>query len=594
MSKKKAKKISGYPVSYAQRRMWFLSQLESESLLNNTGIIANLVGEIELKYLEKAFRDLVKRHEAFRTNFFQADDGQIIQFIHSAKISKINYYDISNTRKNKIKLQKELIRENTEKRFNLEDDLLIRISLIKKFPLNYCIVITNHHIISDAWALAFFWNELSTLYQAYRKGEKVVLPELTVQYKDYAAWEQTNSFLQKHEQQKKYWLKRLTDAPSLTGLPLDFVRPATQTYNNRSLEKKFEKKTINQIELICAELKVTWYTFFLAMFIVLLQKLSRESDIVVGTYVANRDQSEMERVIGILLNNIAIRTAPDSQKTFRKFIKEVNQVVLDAMKNKEYPFEKLIDELKIRREASHAPIFNTVFQIFNKDTNLLEGVFPDHKKKVEFFNSNFFQHDIVLRIGIEEDMVKFDFNYNADLFNKNSALMMVDAYYNLVNGVVKCLDKKIVDIRLFKAKVENKFKDKTLNNFSENFNFDSKKNDYKNYVDIEGEIIKIWQKVLGVEKINRSDNFFHLGGHSLKLIQVFDQLNSRYPGRVSVAELFNYFTVSSLARHIGRNEAIESGLSIKRHYKKEVFDLLEKVKEGKLSLEKAAEELAEM
>lgn len=586
----KKTKITGFPASYAQRRMWFLSRLETDKLLNNSTIKAFLTGELDAKILEKSLQAIIKRHEAFRTNFFQTETGEVIQSIHPTRQIKMVYEDISQiTVENKKTRQRELTRDNTSRIFNLSQDELIRVSLVKIKQNKHLLLITLHHIISDAWTLAFFWDELSSIYDSLKNSTPLNLPPLPVQYKDYAGWEQSPDYLERFLAQKKYWQKVLAKAPTMTLLPLDFPRPTVQTYHHSLLKYIFSKTEKEKIEEICADLQVTPYTFFLSAYFILLHELSSADDVVVGTYVANRDQAEMERVAGILLNNIAIRMRFKSDATLDEFIVDTNHKVLMAMKNKDYPFEKILEELGIKREASHAPLFNTVFQLFNRDTNLLQKTFSKCEKKVDFFNSNFFQHDLIIQVGIWESHIVLDLNFSTDLFRRATAKQIATSYQKIIRKICQKRNIKISNLKLFSKNEKLVLNQKVKNNYV-TCPIDKDNKVVSQTQEKTEEIVKgVWCDVLGIEKIDRHDSFFALGGHSLLLIQIHDKLNNYFPGHLNIADLFRYYTVSALADFLVNER--KSPDHKPKSSRIEFNRLLSAVKNREMSIENVVEEL---
>ena len=585
---------SGFPVSYAQRRMWFLSRLESKKLLNNSSIKAWLEGDLQVNFFKKAFQTLVARHETFRTNFFQASGGEVIQVVNRFEKVRFNYHDLRLFEPaEKRRLSREAELDNIKHKFDLSRDNLIRASLIRLTEKKYIFIMTLHHIVSDAWTLALFWNELSEVYECFVTGLPLGLPPLAIQYKDYAVWEQSSEYLQQFSGQKKYWLNNLHGAPALTVLPLDFPRPQVQTYNHGAVIVHLERGLVNEIDRICQRLNVTNYTFLLACFVIFLKNLNNASDVVVGTYVANRDQAELERVAGTLLNNLAIRSFPESQKSLVEFISDLNQTVLAAMSNKEYPFEKLIEDLKIERSANHAPLFNIVFQVFTHDMNFIEKTFSGFKKKIDLFNSDFFQHDIVVRIGISEKKFGFNFNYNKDLFSQHTAQQLALGFKKAIELNTRAYDKKLGSIKIFSDSEIKNFTKKCFAGSRNSQLNNSEKPINQEQADIEKQIISIWQEVLLVKRISREDDFFRLGGHSLKLIQVYDRLEQIFPGEISIAELFNYFTVASLGEHLS-NKIKLGKQPIKFDSKKEFAQIIDAVKHRRSTIEEAVDRIWEI
>lgn len=455
----KQNKILAYPLSYAQRRIWFLSQMELGSLSYNIGLLIEIFEEVDIEKMQAVFSQLVKKHEGLRTNFISTENGEPVQVLNkNNKINRLVYFDLTNV-ENKERKRKEIIKENSNFNFNLAEDSLIRICLIKLAENKYQFLVVMHHIISDIWSLAIFGNEFLLLYSQKMKikgrhGFK--LSPLSMQYKEYATWEQSEEFKKKIIRAEKYWLTKLSGTLPVLDLPCDRSRTLQQSYETKSETLKFNKELITAVNKFCNEKNVTTYIFLLAVFKLLLSRLSAQKDLIVGTYAANRDLPELDGVLGCFLNNLAIRTNIDWQDKFSIFLENVKEEVLSAMDNKEYPFELLIEKINPVRDMSRAPIFNTVFQMFSNDDRLKLNFFGNTGAKDFVFDNGMSQFDLTLKIFAGDNRMTLVLAYNSWLFKKTSANRFLGYFEKIVKEILQDADKQISEID-FLSSAEKKF-----------------------------------------------------------------------------------------------------------------------------------------
>ena len=455
-------KILAYPLSSAQRRIWILSRLESGALSYNIGSLININEELDIALMQKTLDNLVARHEVLRTNFIVSEKNEPVQIVLPKMKNEIAFYDISSEMNIREKRQK-LLKDNADYQFDLQKDSLVRVCIIKKKPRHYDFFVIMHHIISDIWSLAIFGNEFFHFYNQQKKGSRheYIPKKLNIQYKDYATWEQGLENQQKLQKQEEYWLKELSGELPILDLPIDRPRSILQTYKTKNESLKIGQDLTVKINRLCQEQSLTPYLFLLSVYNLLLHKLSFSRDIIVGTYSANRDLAELESVIGVFLNNLAIRTSIKPEASFSDLSAQVKEKVLSAIENKEYPFEKLIEKINPARDLARAPIFNTVFQMFSDDDRLKINFFGQAGQRNFVFDNGMSQFDLTMKIFADEKRLKLVLSYNNYLFKKETAQIFLKYYEEILKQLVEDSQKTIADIEIVPAtwrkKINQKF-----------------------------------------------------------------------------------------------------------------------------------------
>ncbi|MEA2147160.1 MAG: hypothetical protein QOG59_2747, partial [Solirubrobacteraceae bacterium] len=347
--------------SFAQQRMWFLDRLDAGRGTYNVPFLTRLRGPLNGGALELALQALVDRHESLRTVFALVDGvpHQVIKPVARATLNQIDLSEEPDAEPRGLQLIADLARE----RFDLESELPLRAALVKLGDQDHLLAVTLHHIVTDGWSMGVLTRELSELYGAFVAGRAAELPELPIQYADYAAWQQEWMRSGGLEQQLEYWKRTLAGAPSLLELPTDMPRRAEQSFRGATLEETFPRKTLDDVQALGDGEGATLFMTLLAAFTVLLSRYSGQRDIVVGTPVANRSRAELERLIGLLVNTLALRIDVSDNPTFRELVRRVRELSLDAFSNQDVPFEKLIAELNPERSSGHAPVTQVLFAL---------------------------------------------------------------------------------------------------------------------------------------------------------------------------------------------------------------------------------------
>ncbi len=360
------------PLSFAQARLWFLDQLEGENCVYNVPFFWQFSGCLQIAALEQAIREIVQRHEVLRTTF-SVVDGSPIQVIHPAPKLTMQVLDWRQlTEEDQLRKAQQLAKKELQQPFDLSNPPLLRVKLLQLTNQSHLLLLVIHHIVCDGWSMEIFRCELFTLYTAFCTGEPSPLPELSLQYADFAHWQRQWLQGEVLQTQLNYWQKQLAEVPPLLELPTDRPRPSVQTYRGRSEFGEISQDLTQKLKRLSQEAGTTLFMTLLTAFTLLLSRYSRQEDIVVGSAIANRNRREVEPLIGFFVNTLALRTNLQGNPTFLELLLRVKQVTLDAYDHQDLPFEKLVDELGLERSLSHHPLFQVAFSLQNQTQEKLE------------------------------------------------------------------------------------------------------------------------------------------------------------------------------------------------------------------------------
>ncbi|MCP5062018.1 MAG: amino acid adenylation domain-containing protein, partial [Ignavibacteriae bacterium] len=431
---KKYNEKESIPLSFTQRRLWFLDQLDPGQSIYNMPMAMKINGNVDLSIIEKTIDYLADRHETLRTNIIEVNGipQQIIQKNHNIliRVDKLGEFNNSeqNLEVNKIK------QEEASHPFNLETDSLIRFRTAILSDNQFVIFFTMHHIISDGWSVNILLEEFVQSYLALVEKTKPKLPDLSIQYSDFSIWQQQYLVGEVLNKQINYWTTKLEDQPNLLELPLDKQRPINKTFNGSHFSFDIDKETIEHIDEILKTFKITPFMFLIGTFQILLSRLSNQSDISVGTPVANRTQIETEKIIGFFANTLVMRNHVDSNKTISEFFDQVKETALESYENQDVPFEKLVEILKPERDLGHTPLFQIMFVLQNNEE-------PTSNESDTFVvplesESSSTQYDLTLSMSTSSNNWSGTLEYNTDLFEIDTIKSIVKSYQKLVADIV--------------------------------------------------------------------------------------------------------------------------------------------------------------
>jgi hypothetical protein len=416
-----------YPASFSQQRLWFLEQYESYSGLYNIPAAWRILGALDVSALERSLHALIERHEALRTTF-QVVDDMPMQCIRGAQRLDLSPLDLSTSPEPELRAE-ELARAVSQHEFDLAHGPLIHAALLKLTPQHHVLLVTLHHIISDGWSMGIFARELSTLYAASLSGEKAVLPDLPIQYLDYAQWQR--QWLQGDvlQQQLDHWKQVLAGAPATLEMPTDRPRSASLSHKGGSVEFEVSAVLTQRLKFLAEHHQVSLFMLVTAAFKVLLHRHTGQCDLCVGFPVANRQHPDVQELMGFFVNTLVLRTKLDPQQPFSE---------LDATAFQDLPFEKLVDALRPERSQSHSPLFQVMLGFYEDgdaapSTNLdLIGA----TTSVIAHSSRIAKFELTLDLISRGRQLLGEFEYNAELFDRTTIERMAGQYLCLLEAIV--------------------------------------------------------------------------------------------------------------------------------------------------------------
>ncbi len=397
------------PLSFSQQRMWFLQQWEPAAPTFNGARAIRLRGELDADALERSLRAVVHRHESLRTVVAPgAEPRQVVLDDWSFELQA-------------LPVDRELdalLRELAREPFDLTEDLMLRATLLELGAEDHVLLLRLHHIAADAHSDRVLFGELSELYAADRAGRPATLPELPIQYSDFAVWQRDHVRGPLLEELCAYWAGTLEGAPALLPLPIDRPRPPVQRHHGAHHPLALERALADALIELARDEGATFFMAMLAAFATLLYRLTGEPDIVIGSPIANRNHVEVERLIGFFTNTIALRTGLDGNPSFREVLKRARETALGAYAHQDLPFEKVVETLRPARDPGYNPVFQVNFRAQEAQRPSLHLVGLEAEPlSVDIGFSRF---DFALELELRADRLGGYFEYDRDLFDADS------------------------------------------------------------------------------------------------------------------------------------------------------------------------------
>jgi len=422
------------PLSFGQYRLWFLNQLEPNSPVYNIPSAVRLTGSLNVAVLEQSFNEVIRRHEVLRTSFI-SQEGQPIPIIDpntDLTLTIVNLEGLDSERQEaEIKC---LATHEALHPFDLTQSRLLRVMLLRLNQTEYILLLTMHHIISDGWSMGVLIQELAALYEAFFNSKPSPLPELPIQYADFAVWQR--QWLQGAvlERQLTYWKQQLAGAPAVLLLPTERPRPAVQTFTGSQRSLTLSQNLTEALQALSRREGVTLFMTLLTAYKALLCCYTQQFDVLVGTPIANRTSFETEQLIGFFTNTLVLRTDLSGNPSIRELLNRVRQVALGAYLHQDLPFEKLVEELQIERNQSYTPLFQVWFVLHNTPMPLLE--LPGLTLTPLEIESKTIKFDLMLSMWETAAGLNASFEYNADLFTAGTIARMTSHFETLLNQIV--------------------------------------------------------------------------------------------------------------------------------------------------------------
>lgn len=440
------------PLSFAQQRLWFLDQLEGAA--NPTYIIPaayRLSGMVQAGALEQALNAIVQRHETLRTAF-PAVAGKPSQLIHDRLPLSLNRVDLS--RDNRQASLQQCLAAEAMHAFDLARGSLFRATLYTLGEREHVLLLTLHHIIADAWSLEVMLRELDRFYTAFVQGVPAGMPELSVQYADFALWQREWLQGERLDAQTAYWKKQLADAPAYLELPADTPRPAVQRFHGGVERFDLEDTLAARLRALARRHQATLFMTLLAAFAVQLSRYSGQDDIIVGTPVANRNRPELEDLIGFFVNTLALRIklrdAAGVPIGFSALLERIRRTTLDAFAHQDLPFEQLVQALGIARNTSHTPLVQAIFALENRQG--LPGSIGDMAIEALPLDNPIAKFELALVIAETPEGLSGGFEYNSDVFEPETVRAMAGHFKTLLAGIVEQPETSVFRLPLLSAR----------------------------------------------------------------------------------------------------------------------------------------------
>jgi amino acid adenylation domain-containing protein len=429
------------PLSFAQQRLWFLSQLDPASPVYNLSSAYRLRGPLNTTVLERSLNEIVRRHESLRT-MFPVVDGRPVQVVTPHQAFALPVIDLRALgRREKEARAMRLTSEHAQRPFDLAQGPLFRAALVQLTAEESVLLVSMHHIVSDGWSMGVFFRELAALYAAFSSGKASPLPELPVQYTDFAVWQRQWLQGEVLEQQLAYWKQQLAGSPPRLELPADRPRPLTQTYRGARQALVLPPPLSDALRALSQREGVTLFMTLLAAFQTLLSRYTGQPDILVGSPIAGRNRVATEGLIGFFVNTLVLRTDLSGEPTFRQLLHRVREVASEAYMHQDLPFERLVEELQPERILSHSALFQVFFNMLNLGDHRLElpgcvaERFPTPAVESKF--------DLTLYVRDQHGGLHFSLVYNTDLFGQERMAEMLAQWRQLLAQIVAQPDERI-------------------------------------------------------------------------------------------------------------------------------------------------------
>ena len=425
-----------YPVSSAQKRLYILNSLEGGELSYNMLGLMAVEGTIDREKLQQAFLTLIQRHESLRTGFKMAG-GEPVQYVLDHAAFEAEWYQAEEN-------DADLYIRQFIRPFHLEEPPLLRVGLIELQPDRGILMFDMHHIISDGTSMNVLIKEFIRIYE----GE--TLPPLRIQYKDYAVWQTGEARLKEMQNQEAYWSELYSGDVPVLHLPTDYIRPSARGFAGATMHFTLDKQKSAGLKQLASQTESTLYMVLLASYTLLLSKYSGQEDIIVGSPIAGRPHADLEPIIGMFVNTLAMRNYPEKGKTFTQYLSEVKENALKAYEHQDYPFEALIDQLNIARDLSRNPLFDTMFVLQNTEQEQLEikdvsfKPYPNEHTMAKF--------DLTLTAVEEESGIHFTMEYLTSLFKPETIERMMGHFVQLIDSIIKQPEAELARLNMMTRK----------------------------------------------------------------------------------------------------------------------------------------------
>lgn len=525
------------PLSFAQFYIWASDRAVPGNPAYNLPYGFRIHGELNVDALERSLNAVIRRHEILRTSF-SISDGSPVQTVHPEGRIAIDVVSIDSLPAGRREARlRELVSEESVAPFDLSQWPLIRATVYVLGEMEHVLVITLHHIAGDGLSLGPLMHELGLLYAADISGATCHLPEMPIQYADYAEWIRRGVASNAYDAQADYWRRRLAGRLTPMALPYDQPRPAVRSGRGGNVYFSIPAEFVARLNALNAGPGASFFSAALAAFQVLLHRCSGAEDFLILTPVSVRNQGELRSLIGDFLNLVPLRCDVSGQPTFAQVLERSRESTLDALSNKDLPFDRIVDGVTMDRASGRDPVFQSLLQVLPA-TSMSLGELQLEPFDIDY---KFAQFDLSLHLYERNGGYRGRFEYSTEVFVRETIERLTANFLRLLEDAVDHPGRPIGALEWPHAMERKTFASTAL----------------KQQVHVaprgklEQQIATVWRELLRVDQVGVNDNFFDLGGHSLLLVKTCDRLNAELGRELRVVDLFTYPTVAALARHIG-------------------------------------------
>jgi len=439
----RAHDLNNVPLSFAQQRLWFLEQLDPGTPAYNITIGLRLAGVLRVDALQRSLQEIVRRHEVLRSTFIVAD-GHPVQVVSPSVTLELPITDIEPFPEDeRMAHAQRLASEEARRPLDLQTGPLLRVTLLRLGAEEHILLLVIHHIVSDGWSMGVFISEVASLYRAFSSDKPSPLPELKLQYADYAEWQREWLQGKVEQTQLAYWKTKLQNLP-IINLPTDRPYPELQTFHGATESFLLPKSLTESLKQLSQQEGVTLFMTLLAAFTTVLYHYTHQEEIVVGTDIANRTQRDTETLIGFFVNQLVLRTDLTGNPSFSELLHRVREVTLDAYANQDLPFEQLVEALQPKRNLSRPPLYQVIFAFENIPSAPL--ALPGLTLSPMEMHSGTAKFELILSMSESAQGVGGTFEYNTDLFNPDTIKRLAQHYETLLEAVVADPKQRVFDL----------------------------------------------------------------------------------------------------------------------------------------------------
>jgi amino acid adenylation domain-containing protein len=439
-----------FPLSYQQEQLWFLDRFQPSSDFYNVPLAWKFEGDLDVATLERSLQEVVRRHEILRTCFVMDEHQELRQKVVAERLDvRLPVMDLRQLEADEREEQaKKIIAEEGSKAFDLTQAPLLRGVVVRMEEREHVLGLTLHHIICDDWSLRILMSELGKLYETYGRGEESPLPELGMQYAEYALEQRQGLHGEGSEQQMEYWKEQLKGMPQVLELPTDHARPVRQSFRGGTEQRSLSSGLLDRVNAVGKGERASLFMTLLAVCQVLLMRYSGQEDFGIGTVIANRKRIEMEQVIGFFLNTLVIRANLSGEPTFREVLRQVRKAALGGYEHQNLSFEKLVEELAPDRDVSRTPIFQVLFTTLGEPDQLEFGELELNGFEADIGMSKF---DLTMSVQEAPQGAAVTINYATDLFEAETIRRMLGHYEQLLKAVAENAAQRVWNLPLLSA-----------------------------------------------------------------------------------------------------------------------------------------------